>query len=240
MLMANPTTRALFRAQRQRPRLARTRQRVSTPIFARLLICRALIALTAGLGLATGANAGSLPDGGITAVWKTQQVELRFSSFDVMYPCDSLQSKIATILRPIVMDEFTKIGIRCYGTGSMMATANILIASPVEATTENLRALTTFDARTQLMARVRSVHLPSVEDIPRFAASWSHLYLSRAKGLNLGPADCELMRSIRDQVLPHLAVRVKRSTGVCDGSRMPVLEIEALLPIEAPQLAKDG
>jgi hypothetical protein len=207
--------------------------------FTRLPIRRVLIALTAALGLTTGASADGLPGDAIAAVWKIQQVELRFSSFDVMYPCSSLQSKIATILRPIVMDQLTKIGIRCYGIGGTMATAAILIASPVEATPENLRVLTTFDARTQLVARVRSIDLPSDQDIPRFAASWSRIYLSRGKGLNLAPADCELVRSIRDQVLPYLAVRVKRSTSVCDGSRMPALEVEALLPIEAPQLAKE-
>jgi hypothetical protein len=214
-------------------------QRVNCAITSTRMLGRALVALTAGLGLATGASASSVPNEGITAVWKVQQVALRFSSFDVMYPCGALQSKIASILQPIVMDQLTKIGIRCYGAGGTMATANILIASPVEATPENLQALTTFDARTQLVARMRSVELPSEQDIPRFAARWSHLHLSRTQGLNLGPADCELIRSIRDQVLPHLAVRVKHSTSVCDGLRRPVLEVEALLPIEAPQPAKD-
>jgi hypothetical protein len=54
------------------------------PIFARSSICRALIALTAVLGLTPGTSAAGLPDDGIAAVWKIQQVELRFSSFDVM------------------------------------------------------------------------------------------------------------------------------------------------------------
>jgi hypothetical protein len=201
--------------------------------------CAAIVAM-----LAFGAHAAEVNNeiasatAGVTAVWKAQVVELSFATFDVAYSCASLQSKIASILRPVVAQRTTKIGIRCSSLGmGTSANATILVVSPVEATGENLHAMTNFSAHTQLVARVRSIDLPAEEDIPRFDARWQQVSLSRGRGLNLSSADCDLVRSIRDQVLPHLAVKVTRTSNMCQG-RVPLLEVEALLPVADPALAK--
>jgi hypothetical protein len=184
--------------------------------------------------LTFGAAADEAPPAaaGVTAIWKAQVVELSFATFDVAYSCSSLQSKIASILRPVVAHRATKIGIRCSNLGmGTSATATLLIVSPAMATPENLHSMTTFDARAQLIAKVRSIDLPAAEDIPRFDAGWRKISMSRGKGLSLNAADCDLVRSIRDQVLPHLAVKVMRTSNMCNG-RVPLLEVEALLPLE--------
>jgi len=190
--------------------------------------------------LALGAHADEITDATtpaadhVSAVWKAQVVELSFATFDVSYSCGSLQSKIASILRPVVAHRTTKIGIRCSNLGmGTSASATILVVSPVEATPENLHALTTFTPHAQLVARVRSIELPAEEDLARFDARWQQVSLSRGRGLNLNAGDCDLVRSIRDQVLPHLAVKVKRTSNMCQG-RAPLLEVEALLPAEDP------
>jgi hypothetical protein len=203
---------------------------------------RVMVPLVAALSLARTASAdeAAAPTQTVAAVWHVQTLDLNFSSFNVAYACSSLQSKIAGILRAVVAPEATKIGIRCsnFGMGTS-ATAKIMVASPIEATPQNVRALTTYDTRTQLVARVRSLELPSEEDIQRFSASWRSVSLARGKGLNLNAGDCDLVRSIRDQVLPHLAVKIERSSGMC-GSRAPVLDVLALLPSEDPSLARVG
>jgi len=204
------------------------------------LVTRVMVPLVAALALLSTANADEAvaPVEGVTAVWKVQTLDLSFSSFDVAYSCSSLQQKIAAILRAVVASEATKIAIRCTNLGmGTSATAKILVASPVEATPENVRALTTFDARVQLAARVRSIELPSEQDIQRFSASWRPVSLVRGKGLHLDAADCDLVRSIRQQVLPHLAVTVTRSSRMCN-SRAPVLDVLALVPSEDAALAK--
>jgi hypothetical protein len=201
---------------------------------------RLMASLMASLGLLStaGAEEVAAPAVGATAVWHAQTIDLTISSFDVAYSCSALQSKITAILRAVVAPEVTRIAITCsnFGMGTA-ATAKILVASPIEATPENVRALTTYDARTQLLARVRSLDLPSEQDIQRFSASWQPVSMVRVKGLNLNAGDCELVRSIREQVLPHLAVKVTRSSRMC-GSRIPVLDVLALLPVAGLALAK--
>jgi hypothetical protein len=191
-----------------------------------------LAALLATLAVGASAEETSAPAAPVTAVWRAQLIELSFTTFDVAYSCSSLQSKISSILRPVVAHRATKIGIRCSNLGmGTSATATLLVVSPVVATPETLQAMTTFDSRAQLIAKVRSIDLPADEDIPRFDAGWRQVSMSRGKGLHLNAGDCDLVRSIRDQVLPHLAVKVTRSSNLCNG-RAPFLEVEALLPIE--------
>jgi hypothetical protein len=193
-------------------------------------------ACIATLAFAAGADEPAPAAESVSAVWKAQVVELSFSTFDVAYSCSSLQYKIASILRPVVAHRATKIGIRCSNLGNgTSATAQLLLVSPVAATPENLHAMTAYDARMQLIAKVRSMDLPTEEDIPRFNAGWRRVSLSRGKGLSLHSVDCDLVRSIRDQVLPHLGVKVTRSSNMCIG-RIPVLEVEALLPVEGTDL----
>jgi hypothetical protein len=84
----------------------------------------------------------------------------------------------------------------------------VIMHSPVLATEENVRDLTTYDARDELTARLRGEPLHSAEALPRFAAEWRTVSFARDRKLKLGAGDCDLVQQLRRQVLPKLAVNI--------------------------------
>jgi hypothetical protein len=190
---------------------------------------RVLIAALAGAVLMT---ARAEP---VTAIWKIERVEFTYSSATVRYSCEALQRRIAAILYAVGAHSRMAIELSCAsGEPVRFATATLQLAVPIEATEENVRAATDHDSRAELVARLKQKELPAAEDLQRFPASWRTVALTRSPQLSLGPGDCDLLRAMRDQVFPHLHVRVVSSGLNCGGGSdtriTPRIRVNALIP----------
>lgn len=175
------------------------------------------------------------PDATITAIWKVENIEFVYSSSTVRYTCEALRWRIAAILQTVGAHARMAIELSCAnGERVKYANARIRLATPVEASEENVRAATDYDTRDELVARLQHKELASAEDIERFPASWRTVALTRTPPLSLGPGDCDLLRAMRDQVFPRLRVRVVSSGLNCGGGPdtriTPRIRVNALLP----------
>jgi hypothetical protein len=170
----------------------------------------------------------------VEAVWKVQSLSFAYSGYATVYSCDSLLAKVRDILQ--VLGARETLRIRSWGCTDMLTHGRmeITLESPVEATPENVQALTTYDSTQQLVARVRNERLDRAEELPRFPATWKTVSM-RDKPLKLGPSDCELVEQLRRDVLPRMSIRVERDRLHCSVAfgniGQPQLRIAALVAV---------
>jgi hypothetical protein len=173
----------------------------------------------------------------IEAVWKVQSFDFSYGGLATSYSCGALRKRVRSILTRMGAHESIEVRtIACYDL-SNSATVRITMASPVEATPENVRALTQHDARNALIARVRGEALGSAADLESFDAQWRTISLARDKQLKLAPGDCELVEQLRRDVLPRMSVRViddrLRCSRAFGSYTRPQLTMSALVPVGA-------
>ena len=191
----------------------------------------AILLLAAGV-----ASAQSQADQPIVeAVWKPQRVNFVYRGYSTLYSCRSLQQKLEKILRTV--GARGGIELRAYSCDDELAIASfqIVLTSPVEATPENVEQLTTYDARDELVARVRGERLASAEDLPRFPAVWKTISFARSREMKLAPGDCELVLQLRRHILPRMAVQIVSDQVRCSqfgNIGKPQLTVSALVPVE--------
>lgn len=176
------------------------------------------------------------------AIWKLQRIEFNYRSVNVYYACESLQRKVASILTALGARKDVTVDISCRGGGLTNDAATLItLATPIEATVENVTAATTYSSETELVARLKNVQLPTATDLARFPTEWRTVELNRNMRLNLGPGDCELLQGLVQQVLPHLSMRVAKQRLNCStgspGRARPVLHVAALMPSPVVPLA---
>jgi hypothetical protein len=170
----------------------------------------------------------------VEAVWKVQSLDFAYSGYATVYSCDALRAKVRDILQ--VLGARETVRIRSWGCTDMLTHGRmeITLESPVEATPENVQALTTYDSTHQLVARVRNERLDRAEELPRFPATWKTVSM-RDKPLKLGPGDCELVEQLRRDVLPRMSIRVERDrlrcSAVFGNIGQPQLRIAALVAV---------
>ena len=165
----------------------------------------------------------------VEAIWRVQQLPFNYHSTRTAYSCSGLQERIRAILQAVGAHESVAVEVQCLG-GELLhsARASIAIATPIEATDENILAATRFEPYELMVARLRGVTLPSATNIERFAASWRRISLSQ---LQLKMSDCDLLDGLRGQVFPRL--RIRRTSGFgCSSTATrlrPVPKVEALI-----------
>ena len=180
----------------------------------------------------------------IEAIWRVQHLDFSYDSPRYQYTCNALKNKVRAILRSMGAHE--RVTIDAGFSGDLVVQqmrARISLAAPVEATVENVLAATTFDERDQLIARLRDKRLPTAADLERFPASWRRVSLSRDRRLHLAAGDCELLNSIRKQLLPKLSVNVRDWGRRCslEATRVQVVsEIDALMPTKNSLVGRAG
>jgi len=198
--------------------------------------CTALACALLSAGSVRADDDEALPSGAtIDAIWHLERIDFAYHSNTVRYECGALQRRIAEILHAVGAHARIGVELTCV-SGDMVrhAGAHITLAIPVEATAENVAAATDYDTRDELVARLQQKQLPGANDIERFPASWRTVALTRNGPLSLGPTDCDLLRSMRDQVFPRLRVRVVSSGLNCGGGSdtriQPRIHVNALMP----------
>jgi hypothetical protein len=190
---------------------------------------------------ASAAHAQSLDDEAaadpavVEAVWKPQRINFVYRGYSTLYSCSGLQHKLKKILATVGARDHLEL--RAYSCDDAMSIARfqIALASPVEATPENVQELSTYDARDELLARVRGERLASAEDLPRFPAVWKTISFSRSREMRLEPGDCELVQQLRRHVLPRMSVQIVSDRVQCSafGNYVkPQLTVSALVPVE--------
>jgi hypothetical protein len=174
----------------------------------------------------------------VEAVWKVQSLSFAYSGYATVYSCDALLDKVRVILQSVGARDTMRI--RSWGCTDMVTHGrmDITLESPVEATPENIRALTTYGSTKELVARVRNEQLQSAEDMQRFPATWKSVSMTREKKLKLGPSDCELVEQLRRDVFPRMSIRVEHDRLRCSiafgNIGQPQLRVSAL--VAAPEL----
>lgn len=189
----------------------------------------AYIAIAAPFATAAGES--------VEAVWKPQQVNFEYRGYSTTYSCRSLEDKLETILRTVGARE--DVQLRSYACDERVGIARfqILLQSPVVASEDNLRELTTHDTKDELIARVNGEKLPSAADLPRFTAVWKTVSFARDRRMRLERGDCELVQQLRRQVLPRMSVHIVKDNVRCASGfgniGPPRLTVSALVPADA-------
>lgn len=190
--------------------------------------------LCAGTTLAESAT-DQPDDVSIEAVWKPQRIAFQYRGFSSFYSCRALATKVEDILLSIGAREDIRLSGYVCNQQSGSARFEILFHSPVEATPENVRALTVHNARDELIAHMRGETLVSATDLPRFAAQWQEVSFARDRRMRLQPSDCELVQAVRGQILSRMSVRVVHDRALCSpgygNSGPPRLTVAALVPM---------
>jgi hypothetical protein len=191
------------------------------------------------LVLAPAAVLGNSTDEQVTAVWKAQQMNFEYRGYATMYSCQTLQDKLEIILRTVGARE--NVRLQSYICSEQLGIARFQIAmqSPVIASEENVRELTSHDSKDQLVARVNGEQLPGPADLERFPAVWKEVSFARNRDMRLERGDCELVQQLRQQILPRMSVRiVNDKTSSCSSAfgnvGSPRLTVSALVPVKEP------
>jgi len=203
-------------------------------------VLSALAALVVTLATSTAnAHTEELSGEPVDAIWRQHRVSFVFHSFNVSYSCDGLQNKLSNILRAMGAHRDVAVEVNCQG-GSLVTAANMLVTLklPVVASEANVRAATTYTTEQQLVARLRSVQLPSANDLERFTAQRRTVTLTRDRRLRLDSGDCDLLSDVRNQLLPQLGISVTEGGFRCYGAgtrTRPQFTVATLVPVAAPQ-----
>ena len=202
----------------------------------RIAVSMCLLAISTE-GMASSTESDATPP--VTAIWRAQQVQLSFRSPRIYYSCDGLKNKIRAILIAVGAQEQLNVELPCrIGSLTNNAIVNITLATPIEATRENVAALTTYTTQDELVARVNNVHLPTANDIERFDAEWRPIALHKDRKVRIDGGDCQLLREVSEQLFPKIGVRLKDRELRCSDTGLtkikPKLHVVALM--RTPQL----
>jgi len=183
------------------------------------------------------ASAETPDDSSVDAVWKPQRLAFEYRGYSTLYDCRSLERKLHDILLSIGAREDLRVSGYACNDQISAASFEVVFHSPVEATPENVHALTTYDSQDQLIARTRGETLTSAEDLLRFPAVWKTVSFARDRDLRLQPGDCELMQQVRRQILARMSVRIVSDRIQCSSAfgniGPPRLTVSALVPANA-------
>lgn len=193
------------------------------------------IACTAALLLTGVAHAHPQADGTVEAVWKPLRFNFVYSGYNTLYSCGGLQDKLEKILTSVGA-RAGSIELRTYSCddASSIARFEIALASPVEATPQNVQELSSHDARDELVARVNGKRVATAEDLPRFPAVWKTISFARSREMRLAPGDCELVQQLRREILPRMSVQIVNDHLRCSAFGnigRPQLVVSALVPV---------
>jgi hypothetical protein len=169
------------------------------------------IAAMALLLSSVSAHGGEMP---IQAVWKPHRATFVYVGHTTFYTCAALEQKLTLVLRVIgAHDEITFDRRECKTHGPTRL--HVVFKSPIEASAQNIQALTAHDTEAQLIARLRGQQLPTAQDLASFPASFQQVSFSGDRRLRLSAADCEFVDHVRRQLVPHLEARVVLNRIFC-------------------------
>lgn len=191
----------------------------------------ALVACVSVIATLAGCASSPAPEvtleSSVDAIWKVRSVTFRYFSPTKYYYCDTLQKRVATILIAVGASGTMHVDAQCASSTLINDThIRVVVGVPIEATQENVRAETTFDTRTVLIAQARNWKLATPETVRRFRAIRRDVSLS-----NLGASDCDLLRAMSEQVFPQLGIRVRSAPSCAGAVTLASVTADALMPL---------
>jgi hypothetical protein len=201
-----------------------------------LAVAACLLALSIEASTAATSDDNRLP---VTAIWHVQSVPLNLHTLHTYYSCESLREKITKVLTALGAREDVYVDMGCDETTfTNRASAEITLATPIEATPENVAAATTYSSERQLVARVKGEQLPTANDLQRFDAEWRSVALHKQRKLGIDPADCDLLQALASQVFPRLGIRMEARKYTCPDHTftraLPQIRVTALVAAPPP------
>lgn len=189
-------------------------------------MCTALLLL--GAALAPMAHCQSVA---IDAVWKPQRITLLYRGSTTFYGCDLFERNVRLALSLLGAHADMHLDRSRCSASDVRLTATF--RSPIEATEQNLLALTAYSAEDEIVARLQSRSLPAPADLQTFPAEWSTVSFASNPRLRLTSSDCEFVDNLRRQLLPHMRVRVIGNRLFCSPGALaisgPRLKVVALV-----------
>lgn len=137
----------------------------------------------------------------IDAIWHVQTLPFEYRSRDTYYDCEALEQRLRAMLELMGARPPVVVHSNCGDIPAKQIRVEIVVATPLPATEENVRAASEFDSKDKLVARLQGTSLPTAADIERFPAQWQPRHLRISHG------DCDLMRGIHEQIVPKLSMR---------------------------------
>jgi hypothetical protein len=176
----------------------------------------------------------------VSALWKSQEINFTYQGFTTRFTCDGLRDRVRAILlelgaRPDL--KATALGCSPSNLPSPFPSVRLVIATPVEATPENVIALSQDAGRKDRdSSRAPAEGIGSAD---RFAASWRTVNLAQSGSrLRIERGECELIEQLRDHVFPQLQIRVIEDHTRCVPNQVsfgqPNMRVAAL--VSAPRL----
>jgi hypothetical protein len=202
----------------------------------RLRTCTILVAVAGMLfGAVQAHTVPTAPGSVVQAIWRVHQFDFHFRAATGRYhSCETLHAKISGILEALGAQNVV-VSLACSRSSLVDNTvARIVAVMPVEATPENVAAAAKFGSERRLVAALHGAPLPRATDLQRFAAARHTVEIERARRIRLGPEDCDLLRGMNEQILPHLSsVRVVKERLNCSSTHTrapnPLLIVETLI-----------
>jgi len=205
--------------------MARTNGRWGWMAFLRCAAATLVVAAS----LARAAEPGTQDS--IEAVWKPHELIFEYRGDDTFYTCDALRDKLRRILLHLGARRPPELRAYDCTESTGVVRFQVMFESPLEATEENVRELTTYDSRRLLLARTRGESLPTAQDLERFPATWKTVSFASDRRLGLDPRDCELVQQLRQQILTRMSIQVlrtRRCSAFGELSR-PAMTVSALV-----------
>ena len=200
-----------------------------------------LVCVCLGLFAVLTAHGAELTQDPVEAVWRAQRLMFEYRSEGAMYRCDALKYKITMILQRLGARERLQVhGVKCRDFAGM-AQFEVFMESPVAATAENIRDITHYNSKDELIARLRGMPLALPEDLERFPAVWETISFRGGGKLRLEDHDCALVQQLRRQVLPNMSVQVIKDINRLDCSHStPRLTVMALVATDGKSAGGDA
>ncbi|MBM0107290.1 hypothetical protein JM946_21340 [Steroidobacter sp. S1-65] len=194
---------------------------------------RLVILLCGGLLTPLASGADDNPEA-IQATWKEQELRHLFTVVErgVAYECLSLGQRLKEMLIDLGAHQSTQVRVQgCSGGASSELMFTIATATPVPLAEAPPRS----ERSEKVLKRMR-VNAEQLDET--FPAAWRSVELSRYA--KLGAGDCELMRDLRNNLLPKLGAKIESGQIDCrrtDGRLSSRdLTVSVLAPLEAPDV----
>ncbi len=165
----------------------------------------------------------------IEAIWYVQTLPFEYHSMNTYFDCEALEQRLRSMLELMGARQPVVVHSNCGDVPAKQIRVQIVVATPVPATDENVRAATHFDSKDELVARMRGTSLPTAADLERFPAQWQRRHV------RISQSDCDLMRGIHEQIVPKLSMRSMSRKVNCPRitSLRTRMQYEALIAVPA-------
>ena len=167
----------------------------------------------------------------IEAGWQVQEIRYSYSGFNVGYNCDAAERRLKEMLLALGVHPQTRVLAR--GCNSSAPANQFFISVTIASLVPVADRATPSgdDSREQLLDRMDK---PAGLD-QTVRAQWKTIALAQDRKLRIKNDDCELLKGLRDQVLPKLSAKVVSDRLACVAgsgtSGKPQLTVSVLTPV---------